>query len=268
MLRSLWTSASGMIAQQTNLDVVTHNLANVNTQGFKKRRADFEDLLYQVWREPGTPIEPNSTVPTGVQVGLGTRVTATPSFMTQGNFQITDNKMDWAIAGQTMAGEFAFFQVTMPDGTIAYTRGGAWQIDGEGQIVSEDGLLLEPAMTVPLDATSINLSPDGLVTVNMLGQTDVQEIGQLELARFINPAGLRAISDRLFTETAASGAPIVGQPGTDDMPTVRQGVLEMSNVQVVEEMVGMIIAQRAYEANSKGIQTADDLLRIANGLKR
>ena len=268
MLRSLWTSASGMIAQQTNLDVVTHNLANVNTQGYKKRRADFEDLLYQIWREPGTPIEPNSTVPTGVQVGLGTRVTATPSFMTQGNFQITDNNMDWTIAGQTMAGENAFFQVTMQDGTIAYTRAGAWQIDGDGQIVSEDGLLLEPAMVVPQDAISVTLSTTGLVTVTVPGQTESQEIGQLELARFVNPAGLRAISDRLFLETPASGAPLVGQPGDDGMPTVRQGVLEMSNVQVVEEMVGMIIAQRAYEANSKGIQTADSLLQIANNLKR
>ena len=268
MLRSLWTSASGMIAQQTNLDVVTHNLANVNTQGYKKRRADFEDLLYQVWREPGTPIEPNSMVPTGVQVGLGTRVTATPSFMTQGNFQITDNPLDWAIAGQTMAGENAFFQVTLPDGTIAYTRAGAWQVDGDGQIVSEDGLLLEPAMVVPEGAETIQLSPDGVVSVKMPGEAALQEIGQLELARFINPAGLRAMGDRLFLETEASGAPIVAQPGDDGMPTVRQSVLEMSNVQVVEEMVGMIIAQRAYEANSKGIQTADELLRIANSLKR
>ena len=268
MLRALWSSASGMIAQQTNLDVVSHNLANVNTQGYKKRRADFEDLLYQVWREPGTPVEPNSTVPTGVQVGLGTRVTATPSFMTQGHFQITDNKMDWAIAGQTMAGENAFFQVTQQDGTIAYTRAGAWEIDGDGQIVSEDGLLLEPAMVVPENATSVQLTRTGRVMVTIPGQTEPQEIGQLELARFINPAGLRALGDRLFLETSASGAPIVGQPGQNGMTTVRQGVLEMSNVQVVEEMVGMIIAQRAYEANSKGIQTADELLRIANGLKR
>lgn len=267
MLRSLWSSASGMIAQQTHLDVVAHNLANVNTQGYKKRRADFQDLLYQVWREPGTPVEPNSMVPTGVQVGLGTRVTATPSFMTQGSFQITDNPMDWAIAGQTVAGENAFFQVTMQDGTIAYTRAGAWQIDGDGQIVSEDGLLLEPAMIVPEDAESIQLSQDGRVSVKIVGQTELQEIGQLELARFINPAGLRALGDRLFLETDASGAPITGMPGQDGMPTVRQNVLEMSNVQVVEEMVEMIVAQRAYEANSKGVQTSDDLLRIANTLK-
>ncbi len=268
MLRSLWSSASGMIAQQTHLDVVAHNLANVNTQGYKKRRADFEDLLYQVGREPGTPIEPNSMIPTGVQVGLGTRVIATPSFMTQGNFQITENPLDWAIAGKTMAGENAYFQVTQTDGTIAYTRAGAWDVDADGQIVNHDGLLLEPAMIIPREATSIQLSRDGVVSVKMPGQTELQEVGQLELARFINPAGLRAEGDRLFVETEASGPPILAQPGTDGMPEVRQGVLEMSNVQVVEEMVEMIVAQRAYEANSKGVQTADDLLRIANTLKR
>lgn len=263
MLRSLWTSATGMIAQQTHLDVVTHNLANVNTQGYKKRRADFEDLMYQIWREPGSPVEPNSVVPTGVQVGLGTRVTATPSFMAQGNFQITDAPLDWVIIDDE-----GFFQVTMADGTIAYTRGGSWQLDENGQIVNENGLLLEPAIVVPEDALDISLSPAGVVSVRMPGETEMQEIGQVELARFVNPAGLRAIGDRLFVQTDASGEPIVANPGTDGMPEVRQKVIEMSNVQVVEEMVEMIVAQRAYEANSKGIQTADDLLRIANGLKR
>lgn len=263
MLRSLWTSASGMIAQQTHLDVVSHNLANVNTQGYKKRRADFEDLMYQIWREPGSPVEPNSVVPTGVQVGLGTRVTATPSFMVQGNFQITDNPLDWVIVDDE-----GFFQVAMADGTIAYTRGGSWQLDDQGQIVNEDGLLLEPAIVVPEDALDISLSPSGVVAVRMPGEAELQEIGQVELARFVNPAGLRAIGDRLFVETDASGNAIVSNPGVDGMPEVRQKVIEMSNVQVVEEMVEMIVAQRAYEANSKGIQTADDLLRIANGLKR
>lgn len=263
MLRSLWSSASGMIAQQTNLDVVSHNLANVNTTGYKKRRADFEDLLYQVAREPGTPVEPNSTVPTGVQVGLGTRVVGTPSFMTEGNLQVTDNPLDWAIADKQ-----GFFQVTMMDGNIAYTRAGAWQVDAEGQIATHDGLLLEPAIVVPQDAVEIMLSPDGLVSVKLAGETESQEIGQLELARFINPAGLRALGNNIFTESDASGPPILAQPGVDGMAQVRQGILEMSNVQVVEEMVEMIIAQRAYEANSKGVQTADDLLRIANGLKR
>lgn len=263
MLRSLWTSASGMIAQQTHLDVVSHNLANVNTQGYKKRRADFEDLMYQIYRDPGSPIEAGSVVPTGVQVGLGTRVTATPSFMVQGNFQITDGPLDWAITDDE-----GFFQVAMGNGVIGYTRGGSWQIDNEGQIVNEDGLLLEPAITVPQDALEVQLSPTGVVSVRMPNETELQEVGQVELARFINPAGLRAVGDRLFLQTQASGEPIVGNPGADGMPEVRQKVIEMSNVQVVEEMVEMIVAQRAYEANSKGIQTADELLRIANGLKR
>ena len=263
MLRSLWTSASGMIAQQTHLDVVTHNLANVNTQGYKKRRADFEDLMYQIYREPGAPIEGGSVVPTGVQVGLGTRVTATPSFMVQGNFQITDGTLDWAIVDDN-----GFFQVNMGNGQIGYTRGGSWQIDDQGQIVNEDGYLLEPAFTIPNNAQEIQLSPTGVISVRTAGNVELEELGRLELARFVNPSGLRAIGDRLFVETPASGEPITGAPGEDGMPQVRQNVIEMSNVQVVEEMVEMIVAQRAYEANSKGIQTADDLLRIANGLKR
>ena len=263
MLRSLWSSASGMIAQQTNLDVVAHNLANVNTTGYKKRRADFQDLLYQISREPGAPVDPASTIPTGVQVGLGTRVIGTPSFMTQGYMQVTDNPLDWTIAGNQ-----GFFQVVMQDGAVAYTRAGSWQVDGEGQIVNHEGLLLEPAVVVPEDAIEITLGNDGIISVKIAGQTEAQEIGQLELARFINPAGLRAMGSNLFLETDASGPPIVAVPGEEGMSQVRQGILEMSNVQVVDEMVGMIIAQRAYEANSKGVQTADDLLRIANGLKR
>jgi len=252
-----------MIAQQTNLDVVAHNLANVNTTGYKKRRADFQDLLYQISREPGSPVDPASTIPTGVQVGLGTRVIGTPSFMTQGYMQVTDNPLDWTIAGNQ-----GFFQVTMQDGMIAYTRAGSWQVDGEGQIVNHEGLLLEPAIIVPEDAIEITLGNDGVISVKLAGQTETQEIGQLELARFINPAGLRALGSNLFVETDASGPPILAAPGEDGMSQVRQRILEMSNVQVVDEMVGMIIAQRAYEANSKGVQTADDLLRIANSLKR
>jgi flagellar basal-body rod protein FlgG len=252
-----------MIAQQTNLDVVSHNLANVNTTGYKKRRADFQDLLYQIDRQPGTPVDPASTIPTGVQVGLGTRVIGTPSFMTEGNLQVTDNPLDWTIAGGQ-----GFFQVTMQDGAIGYTRAGAWQVDGDGQVVNHEGLLLEPAILIPEDAVQIMLSNDGTVSVQLAGQAATQEIGQLELARFINPAGLLAVGSNLFVETDASGPPILAEPGVDGMSEVRQGVLEMSNVQVVDEMVGMIVAQRAYEANSKGVQTADDLLRIANGLKR
>jgi flagellar basal-body rod protein FlgG len=252
-----------MIAQQTNLDVVSHNLANVNTTGYKRKRADFQDLLYQIDRQPGTPADPDSTIPTGVQVGLGTRVIGTPTFMTEGNLQVTDNPLDWAIAGGQ-----GYFQIVMQDGNIAYTRAGAWQVDGDGQVVSHDGLLLEPAIIIPEDAVEIMLSNDGTISVKLAGQTETQDLGQLELARFVNPAGLLSIGSNLFLETDASGAPIVGAPGADGLSEVRQGLLEMSNVEVVDEMVGMIIAQRAYEANSKGVQTADDLLRIANGLKR
>ncbi|MBQ6664237.1 MAG: flagellar hook-basal body complex protein, partial [Synergistaceae bacterium] len=191
------------------------------------------------------------------------RVNATPSFMVQGNFQITDGPLDWVIVDDN-----AFFQVNMGNGQIGYTRGGSWQIDDQGQIVNEDGYLLEPGITIPDDAQDIQLSPTGVVTVRAGTNVELQELGQIELARFINPVGLRAIGDRLFVETPASGQPITGAPGEDGMPQVRQNVIEMSNVQVVEEMVEMIVAQRAYEANSKGIQTADDLLRIANGIKR
>jgi flagellar basal-body rod protein FlgG len=252
-----------MIAQQTNLDVISNNLANVNTTGYKRRRADFQDLLYQIDRQPGTPVDPNSTIPTGVQVGLGTRVVGTPSFMTEGNLQVTDSPMDWAIAGGQ-----GYFQVAMQDGTIAYTRAGSWQVDGDGQVVNHEGLLLEPATVIPEDAVEVMLSNDGTISVKLAGQTEVEELGQLELARFINPSGLQALGSNLFLETPASGAPVLAAPGVDGMSEVRQGVVEMANVQVVDEMVGMIIAQRAYEANSKSLQTADDLLRIANGLKR
>jgi len=243
-----------MVAQQTHLDVVTHNLANTNTQGYKKRRADFEDLMYQIGREPGSPVEPDSRVPTGIQVGLGTRVVATPSFMVQGNFQITDGPLDWAING-----EGAFFQVNMGNGQIGYTRGGSWQIDDQGQIVDENGFLLEPAITIPDNTVSISLSPTGIVSAKVGDEIELQELGQIQLARFVNPTGLRAYGDRLFVETPASGQPILGNPGEDGMPTVVQNVIEMSNVSVVEEMVRMIEAQRAYEGASKALMTHDDM---------
>jgi len=263
MLRSLWSSASGMIAQQTHLDVVAHNLANVNTTGYKRQRADFQDLLYQINREVGTPVDPNSQVPTGVQVGLGVRVVGTSRIMSIGNLQVTDNPLDIAIAG-----DHGYFQVTKQNGDVAYTRSGAWQVDSDGQVVNQDGLILEPAIVVPENTVEIIIQPDGRFFARLSGETEPQEIGQIELARFINPAGLRALGDSLFEETPASGAPIIANPGLDGMSEVRQKILEMSNVQVVEEMVDMIIAQRAYEANSKTLQTADNLLQTAVGLKR
>ncbi len=262
MIRSLYSGATGMIAQQTNLDVVSNNLANANTAGFKKIRADFEDLLYQIDREPGAPVEPDSMVPTGIQVGLGTRVVGTNRIMTAGNLQVTGDPLDVAIEGD------GFFQVVLPNGEIAYTRDGSWSIDGEGQMVTSNGYLLDPAIVIPEDALEVVISATGDVSVTLPDEVDPQNVGQLELARFVNPAGLKAVGKNLFLETPASGDPVVAEPGDEGMGTTIQTILEMSNVQVVEEMVNMIVAQRAYEANSKTIQTADNLLQIANGLRR
>jgi flagellar basal-body rod protein FlgG len=262
MIRALWSAATGMKAQQTNLDVIANNLANVNTAGFKKQRADFEDLLYQIDREPGAPVNPGSTVPTGVQVGLGSRVSGTERIMSTGTVTVTDNATDMMIDGD------GYFQVVLPDGDIGYTRNGAWKIDGDGQMVTSDGYLLEPGITIPDDAMEVSISDTGLVSVKQPDDALFQEIGQIELARFVNPAGLLAMGKSLFRETDASGAPIVGQPAEDGVGSLVQGALEMSNVQVVEEMVDMITAQRAYEASSKAIQTADDLLSIANSMKQ
>lgn len=262
MLRSLWSGASGMIAQQTHLDVVAHDLSNVNTSGFKKIRTDFQDLLYQINREPGTPVEPDSMIPTGIQVGLGTKVIGTTRMFSQGSLQVTDNPTDVAITGD------GFYRVMMPDGTIAYTRDSNWKIDSNGQVVTHDGYLIEPAIVVPQESIEFTVSQRGAVSVKVPGQVEAEEVGQIELARFVNPAGLKAVGRNLFVETAASGEPIVGNPGDDNFGMLEQYTLEMSNVQVVEEMVEMIVAQRAYEANSKTITTADELLRIANNLRR
>lgn len=262
MIRALWSAASGMKAQQTNLDVIANNLANVNTAGFKKERAEFEDLLYQIDREPGAPVEPGSTVPTGIQVGVGSRVAGTDRLMGQGTVQVTDNPLDLMIQGK------GFFQIAMPDGSTAYTRAGSFKVDAQGQVVTSDGYLLEPPITVPEDAMEIAVGENGAVSVKTAGSSAFEEIGQIELARFVNPAGLLAVGKNLFLETDASGAPVVGNPGEDGMGSLVQGSLEMSNVQVVDEMVSLIVAQRAYEASSKAVQTADDMLGIANTLKK
>ena len=262
MIRALWSAAPGMKAQQTNLDVIANNLANVNTAGFKKERAEFEDLLYQIDREPGAPVEPGSTVPTGIQVGVGSRVAGTDRLMGQGTVQVTDNPLDLMIQGK------GFFQIAMPDGSTAYTRAGSFKVDAQGQVVTSDGYLLEPPITVPEDAMEIAVGENGAVSVKTAGSSAFEEIGQIELARFVNPAGLLAVGKNLFLETDASGAPVVGNPGEDGMGSLVQGSLEMSNVQVVDEMVSLIVAQRAYEASSKAVQTADDMLGIANTLKK
>ena len=262
MMRALWTAASGMIAQQANVDVIANNLANVNTTGFKKSRVDFQDLVYQNLREAGAPSGQGGQLPTGLQFGHGVRAVSTQKIFTQGNYQETGNSLDVVIEGN------GFLQVTMPDGSIAYTRDGSLKRDGQGRIVTSEGYVLEPQITLPENAQSVTISSSGVVSVTIPGNTTPQEIGQIQLATFVNPAGLNNIGRNLMTETAASGAPITGNPGEDGLGTITQGFLEMSNVQVVEEMVNMIVAQRAYEVNSKAIQTSDTMLEEANNLRR
>lgn len=262
MIRSLWTAASGMQAQTSNIDVISNNLANVNTAGFKRSRADFQDLLYETIRLPGTDTAGGSQVPTGIQIGHGTRTVATQKIFIQGDFEHTQNELDMAIEGQ------GFFQITQANGDIAYTRAGNFKIDSEGRIVSPDGFLLEPEITIPTDALAVSISTDGVVSVLQPGQSQPTQVGSLELARFVNPAGLQNIGRNLYTQTGASGDPTTGTPGEDGFGTIAQGYLEMSNVSVVDEMVNMITAQRAYEINSKAIQAADEMLQTANGLKR
>ncbi len=255
MMRSLWISKTGLDAQQTQLDVVSNNLANVSTTGFKRQRGVFEDLLYQTLRQPGAQSSQQTTVPTGLQVGTGVRAVATARVFAQGNLNQTNNSMDVAINGR------GFFQVLMPDGTPAYTRDGAFQVDAQGQIVNANGYPLQPSLTVPANATTVSIGQDGTVTVRVPGQTTPQSVGTIQLENFINPAGLQALGGNLFGETAASGNPNVSAPGANGAGLVSQGYLDTSNVNIVEELVNMIQTQRAYEINSKAIQTSDQMLQ-------
>lgn len=263
MMRSLWSAASGMIAQQKNMDIVAHNLANVNTYGNKKVRAEFQDLLYQTLRDAGGASGNGTEYPQGLQIGLGVRVAATNRIFTQGALQTTDRPTDVAIQGE------GFFQIQMPDGTTAYTRDGSFKIDSQRRLVTSDGFLLQPNITLDENATmdSVVISQDGRVSDTPAGGQQT-EIGQITIVRFINPEGLYAYGKNLFLETAASGAPIESEPGQDGAGVLTQGTVEMSSVQIVEEMVNMIVAQRAYESNSKAITTSDSMLEVANGLKR
>lgn len=262
MMRSLWTAASGMVAQQANIDVISNNLSNVNTTGFKKSRTDFQDLMYQTMRQAGSSTGPDTKLPTGIQMGHGVRQVATQKIYTQGSYQATGNALDIALEGD------GFFQITMPDGTLSYTRDGALKQDDTGRIVTSEGYPIEPAITIPQGSLEISISADGRVTAKIPGQNTPQELGQMQVVRFINPAGLDSMGGNLLQETAASGAPIASNPGADGAGTIRQKFLEMSNVQVVEEMVNMIVAQRAYEINSKAITTSDQMLEQAANLKR
>ena len=259
MMRALWSAASGMKTQQENMDVIANNIANVNTTGGKKQRAEFQDLIYQTMRAAGAPSGADTQYPTGLQVGLGARLSATNRIFTQGNIQTTGNPTDMAIQGE------GFFRITMPDGTTAYTRDGTFKIDSNGNLVTTDGYQL--ADNIQLDT---NAPSDTIVisTDKPAGSNTMSNRGQITLARFVNPAGLTAVGKNLFVQTDASGEPIENTPGQDGTGTILQSTVEMSNVQIVEEMVNMIIAQRAYESNSKAITTSDSMLEIANGLKR
>ena len=255
---SLWVAKTGLDAQQTRMNVISNNLANVNTTGFKRDRAVFEDLLYQNIRQAGGQTGADTQAATGFQLGTGVRVLATEKITAQGNMQTTENSLDIAIAGD------GYFQIAQPDGTIAYTRDGNFNLDNAGQIVTGSGHLLQPAITVPANASSLTIGQDGTVSVELQAGGGAQVLGQLQMARFINAAGLQAIGQNLLKETPASGAPQVGNPGADGMGILMQGALEASNVNVVEEMVSMIETQRAYEINSKAISTVDGMLQYLN----
>jgi flagellar basal-body rod protein FlgG len=255
MINSLWISKTGMEAQQMQLDVISNNLANVSTNGFKKSHAVFEDLMYQNLRQVGASTSEQSTLPTGLQVGLGVRAVATSRSFAQGNLQQTSNNLDIAVQGN------GFFQLTMPDGTIGYTRDGAFQIDNQGRMVNSGGLPLSGGITVPANATAVSVSPDGTVSASIPGTTAPQAIGTIALASFINPAGLEPKGQNIYAESAASGQPNAGTAGANGLGTLMQGFVETSNVNVVQELVTMIQTQRAYEMNSKAIQTSDQMLQ-------
>jgi flagellar basal-body rod protein FlgG len=254
MIRSLWIAKTGLDAQQTQLDVITNNLANVGTNGFKRARAVFEDLLYQTLRQPGAQSSQQTQIPSGLQIGIGTRPVATERIHTQGNLTQTGNSLDIAVQGQ------GFFQVLLPDGTNAYTRDGAFQRDSQGQMVTSSGYPLQPAITIPANALSITIGRDGVVSVMQAGSAAPTQVGTIQLTTFVNPGGLQSAGENLYLETAASGTPSPNTPGTNGTGLLNQGYVETSNVNVVEELVNMIQTQRAYEINSRAIQTSDQML--------
>ncbi len=256
MIRALFTAATGMEAQQLNIDVIANNLANVNTTGFKKSRADFEDLLYQTLREPGAANTGNTQISTGIQIGLGTRPAAVQRVFKQVDFIQTGNPLDVAIEGEGM------FQITLPSGDTAYTRAGSFKLDSTGSLVTSEGDIISPQISIPQDAQSVTIGSDGTVSVLLPGQTTASQVGQIQTVRFTNVAGLRALGRNLFAETQTSGPAQLGTAGENGYGTLLQGFLEGSNVNVVEELVSMIVGQRAYEINSRAIQAADEMLRV------
>ncbi|MFJ3045086.1 flagellar basal-body rod protein FlgG [Herbaspirillum chlorophenolicum] len=254
MIRSLWISKTGLDAQQTQLDVISNNLANVSTNGFKRSRAVFEDLLYQTVRQPGAQSSQQTQLPSGLQIGTGVRPVATERIFTQGNVNQTSNDKDLAIQGA------GFFQILLPDGTTAYTRDGSFQTDNQGQLVTSSGYTLQPPITIPQNTTKLSVGRDGTVSIMQAGSTASTQIGTIQVATFINPAGLESRGENLYVETSASGTPNPNTPGTNGAGALWQGYVETSNVNVVEELVNMIQTQRAYEINSKAITTSDQML--------
>ncbi|MGE3276368.1 MAG: flagellar basal-body rod protein FlgG [Vicinamibacterales bacterium] len=262
MIRALYTAASGMNAQQANIDTTANNLANLNTSGFKKSRMEFEDMVYQQIKAAGAPQSAAGDAPIGLEIGLGTRPVATARDFSSGNLRATSAPLDIAVEGR------GFFQVGLPSGETGYTRGGSLHLSAEGALVTADGYVVQPQISIPADATNITISKEGIVSVTLDGQSAPQQVGTIELATFQNPAGLKAEGGNVYTTTSASGEPRVGVPGTEGIGTVAQGFLEESNVSVVEEMVNMILGQRAYEANSKVVKASDEMLAQINNLVR
>ena len=263
MFRSLYTAASGMMAQQMNLDNIANNLSNSSTAGFRRRRLQFQDLLYQDLIMPGAAATQQTTVVAGLQIGLGTRAAASEIVQMQGDYSMTGNPLDLTVQGQ------GFFQVTLPSGETAYTRSGAFHLDAQGNVVTSDGNPIEPSITIPNGATSITIGSDGTVSVTTPGQQAAQQVGAIQLALFPNPGGLNSVGKNLFLATTASGDPILGTPGgSEGLGTIEQGVLEQSKVNVVEEFVQMILAQRSYEASSRVVQAADQMFQLINQLGR
>lgn len=263
MFRALYTAASGMSAQQTNLDTIANNLANANTTGFQQRQVNFTDLLYQNQVMPGAAATQQTTVSAGLQIGLGTRPGSTEVIQRQGDFTTTSNPLDLAISGA------GFFQILLPNGQIAYTRDGAFSTNAQGQIVTANGNPLQPAITIPPDALSVTVGSDGTVSVTEPGQTQATQVGTIQTALFINPGGLNSVGTNLYLPTEASGEPVVGAPGgPDGLGTIQQGMLEQSNVSVIDQFVAMILAQRSYESNSRVVKAADEMLQQLNQLSQ
>ncbi len=262
MMQSLYTASTGMLGMQMQIDTTANNIANVNTIGFKKSRAEFADLMYQVTEYAGTSTSDTTKSPTGIEVGLGSRPTAVNKIFTEGSLKQTDNQLDVAITGR------GFFKLELPDGSEVYTRNGAFKIDDTGNVVNSDGYALMPQLSIPDDATNISIGTDGVVTVVQAGQTQATQIGQVSLTNFVNPAGLHSMGDNIYMETDSSGQPLEGNPGLDGLGILRQGFVELSNVELVVELTDLITGQRAYDSNSKVITTSDEMLQTTNNLKR